>query len=495
MNVNDLLKIPSMKGASVLAGKNQLDRLVTTVSVLEVSEPDAYSKMPIKGEYSGNEFVITSFAQVADNVEKQLEIVSILHQHSQLGIILYYVGIIMPEVSPQLIKRMDELQMILIVMPRSRMELRYSEVISEVLTYVNEEEAQIENQQDILIETIRNLPQQQHQIETGLSILSDKLKCSLFLLNEEQEILLSKSWPRSLDAHLRAWFQRSTQITQKNAVIEMQQMVYFYTKTRLNLPSLAQKYTLAIFRKDPLSDSQLSSLQTMTEKMIKFFGEDQLLNTGQQFFFACQTGDFSTAALLAKKAGVELTQPFDFYCFRNHLGDSRLKEWVTVHSNSLYYQEAKFEWLIGNTIREPEERPLLIRQPSEFLFEAKSIPSLSLVQKNMQLIEEYLPALTRVFPGKTRFIPEDLTLLSDVSREFNPIEFDSYLEKEMIHTLAAYFLDHDESINRTAKALFLHNNTIKYRIKRAQELLKMSFVHTSSRYLLVKSLIYFRKYH
>ncbi|MGM0213597.1 PucR family transcriptional regulator [Enterococcus sp. AZ109] len=495
MNVKDMLKIPSMKGARVLSGENQLERLVTTVSVLEVSEPEAYGKMPLKGEYSGNEFVITSFAQIADNLQKQLEIVSILHQHNQLGIILYYVGIIMPEVSPQLIKKMEELQMILIIMPENRMELRYSEVITEVLTYVNSEDSWLIEQQDILMETIRNLPQNQHQIETGLSILSDKLKCSLFLLNEEQEILVSKSWPRSLDQHLRGYLQQSDAAKQKNAVIELQQLLYFYTKTPLELPTLHHGYSLSVFRKEPLSDSQLCSLQRMIEGMIKFFGEEQLLNTSQQFFFACQTKDFNMAELLAKKAGIRVNQPLDFYCFYKEQGEGRLKELVKEYQNNLYYQDAKFEWLIGNSTSIKKGEQSITETPAEFLFQAKHISSFAIVHQQMQLIENNLNDLIRVFPKASVFVPEDLSLLMDVGTNFVPIKLLQYLkEAEMIETLAAYFLDYDESINQTAEALFLHNNTIKYRLKKAQEQLDVSFSHTSSRYLLVKSLIHYRKY-
>ena len=52
---------------------------------------------------------------------------------------------------------------------------------------------------------------------------------------------------------------------------------------------------------------------------------------------------------------------------------------------------------------------------------------------------------------------------------------ESYLEEDFIESLAVFFLDCDENINDTARQLFLHNNTIKYRLKRAQERLGMSF--------------------
>lgn len=81
-----------------------------------------------------------------------------------------------------------------------------------------------------------------------------------------------------------------------------------------------------------------------------------------------------------------------------------------------------------------------------------------------------------------------------MTRDTVSIYLERYLEKELIETLAVYFLDCDENISAASEVLFLHNNTIKYRLKRAQERLKLSFSHTASCYLLIKNLIYYRKY-
>ena len=43
--------------------------------------------------------------------------------------------------------------------------------------------------------------------------------------------------------------------------------------------------------------------------------------------------------------------------------------------------------------------------------------------------------------------------------------------EEIIHTLQAYILDENSSTTRTAEALFVHKNTVKYRIQKAGDLL------------------------
>lgn len=492
MNIQDLLRLSSMKGAKIIAGASQSQRLVTTISVLEISEPKLYSGMPIKGEYSGNELVLTSFAQIANEVDKQLEIISILHQHSQLGIILYYVGLILPEVSEKVIAKMNELEMVLILMPVNRMDLRYSEVISEALTYISKEETELDPQQEVLLETIRQLPAP-NQVETGLSILSDKFKCSLFIKSRENEVLLSKAWPRSLDQNLREIIaSKREKETKKNVPVKLNQNYYFQTDIQLELSSLESPYYLSIFRREPLAERQINGIRIVIEKTIKYFGEDQLLNTGQQFFSACQTGDFHTATLLAQKEGVDVSQPLKLYCMQKGVPK---KGRVAYIKHGIYYQEKDLEWVISNSLS-ASVTTLFPTYDSEtdYFFLGREFLGLSSVFEQRSFIADQIEESKKVFPQKKCFFPEELYLLQDVTRETESIFLASYLEEELIETLAVFFLDCDENINDTANRLFLHNNTIKYRLKRAQEHLGMSFSHTASRYLLIKNLIYYRKY-
>lgn len=155
----------------------------------------------------------------------------------------------MPDVSEKLIEKMNELNMVLILMPVNRIDLRYSEVISEALSYINEEENELEPHLDILIETIRHLPPP-NQIETALSILSDKFKCSLFIKSREEEVLLSKTWPRSLDQSLREIIaEKNTAMGVKNSPIEFNQIYYFQTDVHLNLTAVENQYYLTIFKR------------------------------------------------------------------------------------------------------------------------------------------------------------------------------------------------------------------------------------------------------
>lgn len=63
VTVNDLLQLPSFRGADVLTGRNNLNRTVSSLSVLEVSDGDFCSKIvqTVQEEWYAEELVISSF--------------------------------------------------------------------------------------------------------------------------------------------------------------------------------------------------------------------------------------------------------------------------------------------------------------------------------------------------------------------------------------------------------------------------------------------------
>ena len=63
VTVNELLQLPSFRGAEVLTGTDNLHRTVSSLSVLEVSNVDFYSKIinRVQEEWYAEELVISSF--------------------------------------------------------------------------------------------------------------------------------------------------------------------------------------------------------------------------------------------------------------------------------------------------------------------------------------------------------------------------------------------------------------------------------------------------
>lgn len=105
LTVADLMKLPSLRRAKVLAGHRGLERIVATISVLEYATTTEIQKRLYKSiDFLGSELVITGFCSVAEDVDAQCANIETLAAAGEVGIILYYVGINHACRDPRLIK-------------------------------------------------------------------------------------------------------------------------------------------------------------------------------------------------------------------------------------------------------------------------------------------------------------------------------------------------------------------------------------------------------
>ena len=140
LTVRKVLELPSMRGASVVAGANALERTISSVSVLEYSTPnDTQSKLFKAISFEGNELVITAFASICDSPQAQKAVIRRLAEAGEVGLLLYYVGTFIPFIAEDVIETANSLNFVLVEMPHS-MSLRYSDAISEISEAILKEE-------------------------------------------------------------------------------------------------------------------------------------------------------------------------------------------------------------------------------------------------------------------------------------------------------------------------------------------------------------------
>ena len=141
LTVSQLLELPCLRRAKVLAGHNSLERIVTSVTVLEYSTPtDMQKKLYESIDFWGSELILTGFCNIADDVDAQCDNIRMFAMAGEVGMILYYVGLILPRVDPKLIQLADELNFVLICMPENEPNLRYGEVIQETMDAIVRDE-------------------------------------------------------------------------------------------------------------------------------------------------------------------------------------------------------------------------------------------------------------------------------------------------------------------------------------------------------------------
>ena len=132
VTVADCLRLPTLREAQLVAGAKGLDRAVSSVSVLEWPETNLLSDELIVG----NELVISALVTIKDDVARQCCVLRHLRSMGAAGLVLFYVGVFIPKIDDALIAVADEISLPLIAMPFGRLDFRYSDMITDVVEYM-----------------------------------------------------------------------------------------------------------------------------------------------------------------------------------------------------------------------------------------------------------------------------------------------------------------------------------------------------------------------
>ena len=169
VTIADLLTLPSMRGAQVLGGARGLSKIVSSISVLESTDPSVLIDCLFpKDEFFGSEIVITGFLNALDDVECQCANMRRLAAGGEVGLILFYVGVYLQKVDQRLIDVADELDFVLITMPEGQRMLRYSEVLNDVMECIYRDRMDNESIVSEILGRVSKLPEHHRSINTCL---------------------------------------------------------------------------------------------------------------------------------------------------------------------------------------------------------------------------------------------------------------------------------------------------------------------------------------
>ena len=199
LTIRNLCALPSLAMAQVIAGRKGLDQPVDSVSVLEWMDLKAFQRQ----FFLQNEIVITSFYSFRHDVASQLLAIRRLKESGEVGMILYYVGIILPKVDPRVIRLADELDFPILMMPPGQMNYRYSEAIQEIGEAIRKNRAQDNHFIQNALARLAGVPEVHRTVSTVLRMLSDQTQLTLLLADNHYGDFVAASWPLSLSLPFR----------------------------------------------------------------------------------------------------------------------------------------------------------------------------------------------------------------------------------------------------------------------------------------------------
>lgn len=494
VTVEDILKLPCMKGAKVVAGRGGLTKALSSVSVLEFSVAnDLQQEILSNIDFYGSEMVITAFANIPDNVEQQCANIRRLASVGEAGMILYYVGILMPSVDPALIELADQLDFVLIVMPENRLDLRYSEVIREVIeAIIKDQTAEISLLTDVLDQMSR-LPEHQRTIDAVLRMTRDRTRTSLILADSQGRALGQANWPMSLELQIsdlphtevmtpisipgsrtiwRCPLNQADQqamelyLVKDGDPISKELVLQIVELVRLAVCLWSSKHAevqiselvRAILRDEPLKMRRLADLFHIDVASIHSMWVLRIENTDNLQYYKTETLK-QLRETLAHRCNTVIADLYEDYIVG-------FMAWMDKGENVINLSNELVGRLSENGIH-------------TILTRCHNLVSTADVRHAFLLIKEHIDAVKCIWPTRQNYSLEEVEFAAQCRKIINdgeetlenamkPLNLLSNLNEgaDLLNTLSVYLLDADSVVSRCAELLFLHKNTVKYRLGR-----------------------------
>ncbi|MFJ5789669.1 PucR family transcriptional regulator [Lysinibacillus sp. NPDC097162] len=503
VTVNDLLQLPSFRGADVLTGRNNLNRTVSSLSVLEVSDGDFCSKIvqTVQEEWYAEELVISSFFSIRDSVEKQCSTIQYLHDLGELGLILYYVGIVLPEIPKEVLQLADAQDFIIICMPKNDYSLRYNEVIYEVMETIISNQAVNDHFVKETLEKVSLLPEHLRSVEITLKMLSDRLKANIVLTNTNFDIVNQVMWPRnsSLDvSKVIEEFSKSLVNQDKGelellnnditCVIEYKsvhqkngELLYlFLIKENTKLPAktiekISEVVQVAINlwgdKHDDVSEYALvkAIINDESDKMRRLANVLHIDVSAVQMMWLVTIDDLTKEKSIRDELDEQLSKYYKTrviqcidHCIIVLLGNC-LYKYNEFEIASEFIQTTSYDAQIAKIVYSPKMK------------------NTKAVRQMYQLVNQVGEKVHAIFPLRKLYTAAEIRSIKraiDLSKQGEEMieEYLSAIEpilndEESLKTLMTFLLDANGNFDDCSKILFIHKNTVKYRIKKISELI------------------------
>ena len=529
ITIADCLKLPSLRSCRVVAGEQGLNHMVNSATVLEIFGSETFD---IVQPVSNSDLILTSFASIKDDYELQCRNIENMYESGDAGLVIYYVGIYLDQIHPSLIETADRLGFPLLVMPENRMDCFYNEVLREVYELLLRDQKQSSGLIDNIAALVSRLPENRKSLSTLLRLISDHLKCTVFLADIALNNVAMSKWPASNDItaeEICSLYESHAEEGCLSAEV-MRQGIGLRI---FCVPFTAFEYrNFSIYAADESDTLTLDDVYHIVECLQVFsrlwdMDESNILENA--LVPAIIEGDERQLHSVAARLGINIDAINTAVIIRPHFGDMETKERLRLMREMIKKLKECSASLNKEIIADTYGIYIVcyiiyshsvdsdlhyIDELIEGLDSVYSKYTISFfpndscvedVRKTYQLYTMYIPYVTRIFPAKKELSYGDLLLgkecqdmIEERTEEYRicrnilqPL-LDDPDSEELLHTLAVYYLDADGEVKGTADRLYRHRNTVKYRLGKIRDITNFSPGDKMASYLLYKAIACWR---
>ncbi|MGY3778016.1 PucR family transcriptional regulator [Isobaculum melis] len=495
IRVKDLLSLPSMKHTRLIGGDEGKNKVVSSISVLESTDPKVLKNMYFNhAAFRVDEILITGFINNPDKINEQCECVLGLSKAGASGLIIFYEGLVLKEIDSKLVDLANQLGFPLLVMQKNKIIL-YGEVISDVQGLLHRDSKKIGLFSKEIIKRMSLSEKSDQNGDYLLRLISNKYHYSIALITLNNEVVFSASWPLSSEIVLQQINNgdvdyQGTNSYYKQLSFEASDIKYMYLKNEygnideqivLEIIEILQIFSTYFKFKRPTIDELGSSLLNdhifKRQRLAKYFKIN--LDTIEKFWIITNLNhsiqQVEKISLLLKqyyKIVIVSSQDEDTYFF---LGEEQIK-----------FDYLELIGIVNDELKKLDNCKFY-RQLEKFSFDES--------RRQKQAYREHRHYVEIIFPYKQMYTSIDLDFIEKcvVIIEGEKQNLDAFLyplsplldEKEerrdeLLLTLQTLLLDTDLILNKAANLLDVHIGTVKYRLKTLNNLLGYDIRHTSN---------------
>lgn len=489
VTVSDLLKLPSMHNAEVVAGKGGLDKIVSSVSVLETVNPELIDTHVNKDmRTGGGEIVITSFINAVDDEEIQFRNVCQLEQSGEVGIIVYYVGVFLKRISQKILDYADEKDFVVICMPENQEKLRYSDAISDIMSAVIHDRDRNEPLVVTLLDTIARLPANKRSANTMIRLISERIHASLILTDENDVPVYEAAWPGEY-AGISHSLTKSNLLSVKNRAEKIEFVPEGYIQHRMIRYVSGNLKLFVISIGKPLEETLVDKAAEAVRISVNIWEQRDKGAQIRELVRAILDDDPLRMRSLAALFMIDIAAINTMWIFKgNELNAAMAKalsdyagiycstSFADLYGDEIILFTSAFD--INQDVREVYEQAASILSDGFIAALFTNLKNTTDVRKSYILYNSEADDAGKILPGRRYYSGEDLsfarscreTIESGEEAVQSAMSGLSVFEKlrdsdSMIETLSIFLLDADQGVQRTAERLFVHKNTVKYRLK------------------------------
>lgn len=493
----DVLQLPCMRGAQVVAGRGGLSRRVQSVSVLEYTVPSPMQARLFRNiDIAEDELAITAMVDVKDDPAAQCDVIRRLHAYGDVGILLYYVGIFVNEIDERVLRTADELDFVLVCMPRNDPSLRYSDAISEIMNAVFRDENGSSGFVTEILRRVSELPATGRSMDAMLRMLAERTGTVLELRDSRMNPLNRAVCSGISEEQVqRAMEELAEQDAEAGAAGDL-----YYARSVIRKSGVPDMTLIVLQTCGALAENMVRQLAEAVQLYISIWSDRHGRDDSQELLRAILVDEPMKMHQLARQLSVDLKAMQGMLVIKpGKPGGENLRRLLEAAEQQfiagkpllaeefegnavLFVRRETFrtQHAFMNSISEAVHA----QDPKAKVYVCYYLPDGEAIRRAWNILSNYADLAFKLYPEHRWFSLQDLQYAEqcaeiiakgeqEVRRRMEPLApldtEEPVLRRELYQTLAVYLLDSATNVGEAARRMFLHRNTIKYRLHKISE--------------------------